>query len=210
MQKAMPHPLSEERLDRAMRVFWEKGYCDTSIEDLIARTGLHRAAIYGEFGSKKRLFEALLVRYREKVTAALLAPLKAPDAALTQLQQVFSAVHDFAAAPDGWLGCLMCNTVSEVPWLGRSITRIVSSYLDDLRTLFRKACLNARERGEIRSAADPDQIADYLTGAVLGIMALARSPVPRTAIGHYVSCVKDFLKSLQATGGDYREAHCAG
>ena len=66
---ARSQPLSEDRLDKAMRLFWEKGYYDTSIEDLMARTGLHRAAIYGEFGSKKKLFGALLTRYRATVTA---------------------------------------------------------------------------------------------------------------------------------------------
>ena len=47
----------EDRLDRAMQVFWEKGYYDTSIEDLMQRTGLHRAAVYGEYGNKRSLFE---------------------------------------------------------------------------------------------------------------------------------------------------------
>src|SRR5205809_752742 len=67
-----------ERLDRAMVVFWEKGYYDTSIDVLVSRTGLHRAAVYGEFGSKRRLFEATLWRYREKVLPALFAPLARP------------------------------------------------------------------------------------------------------------------------------------
>jgi len=45
------------RLDRATQVFWEKGYYDTSIETLMTRAGLHRAAIYGGFGSKRKFFE---------------------------------------------------------------------------------------------------------------------------------------------------------
>ncbi len=109
MGTVITRSLSDERLDRAMRVFWEKGYYDTSIEDLMVRTGLHRAAIYGAFGSKKKLFEALLARYREQVTAGMLAPLRAPDAASAQLEQFFRRLGDFAALPDGRLGCLMCH-----------------------------------------------------------------------------------------------------
>lgn len=202
MRKVPAQPPSEQKLDRAMRLFWERGYYDTSIEDIIARTGLNRAAIYGEFGSKKKLFEALLLRYRNKVTAALLAPLNAPDAALAHLQRFFSTLHDFAAAPDGHFGCLMCNTACEVSDHVRSIARIVSTYLDDLGALFRRACVNARERGEMRSELDPDQVADYLTGSVLGTMALARVPATHAVIAHYVGGVKDFLNSLQAGGGD--------
>jgi len=202
MGKMITRSLSEERLDRAMRVFWEKGYYDTSIEDLMARTGLHRAAIYGEFGSKKKLFEALLARYREKVTTAMLSPLKAPDAAFAQLEQFFRQLHHFTALPDGRLGCLICHTASEVSPHIRSVARIVSSYLDELRALLRRACVNARKRGEVHSGVDADQVADYLVGAVLGLMALARAPAPRTAVAHYVDGVVDFLKSLQPKGED--------
>ncbi len=205
MEKAITRSLSEEKLNRAMLVFWEKGYHDTPIEDLITRAGLHRAAIYGQFGSKKKFFEALLARYRETVTATMLAPLRAPDTALAQLEQFFRQLRDFAASPEGRFGCLMCHTASEVSPHIRSVARIVSSYLDELHLLFRKACVNARKRGEFRPATDADQVADYLVGAVLGLMALARSPAPRTAVAHYADGVVGFLRSLQPEGeGDTR------
>ncbi len=197
MGKMITRSLSEEKLDRAMQVFWERGYSDTSIGDLVVRAGLHRAAVYGEFGSKKRLFEALLARYREKVTAGMLVPLQAPDAAFAQLEQFFRQLHAFAALPDGRFGCLMCHTASEVSPHIRSVARIVSSYLDDLRMLLRRACVNARKRGEVHPGTDADQLADHLAGAVLGLMALARSPAPRTVVAHYVDGVVGFLRSLQ-------------
>jgi TetR/AcrR family transcriptional repressor of nem operon len=189
--------LSVERLDGAMQVFWEKGYYDTSIDDLMARTGLHRAAIYAEFGSKQKLFEALLARYREKVAAGMFRPLRAPDAAFGHLEQFFRQLRDFATSPAGRFGCLMCHTASEVSPHVRSVARIISSYLDELRALLRRACVNARKRGEVRLGTDADQVADYLAGAVLGLMALARLPAPRMAVAHYVDGVMGFLRSLQ-------------
>src|SRR6266852_8105418 len=103
-----------ERLDRAMAVFWEKGYYDTSIDVLVSRTGLHRAAVYGEFGSKRRLFEASLRRYRDKVTAELLEPLAQSDAALADIERFVRSIHDAATRPEKRVGCLMVNTASEV------------------------------------------------------------------------------------------------
>lgn len=199
MGKMITRSFPEERLDRAMSVFWEKGYYDTSIEDLVVRAGLHRAAIYGEFGSKKKLFETLLARYRQKVTAGMLAPLEAPDAALARIEQFFRQLHDFATLPDGRFGCLMCHTASEVSPHIPSVARIVSDYLDDLRVLFRRACVNARRHGQVHPGTDADQVADYLAGAVLGLMALARSRARRTAVAHYVGGVIGFLRSLQPT-----------
>jgi TetR/AcrR family transcriptional repressor of nem operon len=191
----------EDRLDRAMQLFWEKGYYDTSIEDLMQRTGLHRAAVYGEYGNKQRLFEALLRRYREKITETRLAPLRALDAGFPQIVQFFGQFREGAAAPANRFGCLMCLTAAEVAPHIRSVARIVSSYLDDMRALFRSAWLNATARGEVRQSSDPEVVADYLVGAVLGLMALARAPVPRSATTHYVDGVLSFLESLRSKGG---------
>jgi|SRR5712664_2628288 TetR/AcrR family transcriptional repressor of nem operon len=187
----------EERLERAMRVFWEKGYYDTSIDELMGRTGLHRAAVYGEFGSKRRLFEATLARYRETVISGFFEPLAGPDAALGDIERFFLGLHDAAAGPEKRLGCLMVNTASEVSPHVQSVARIVSSYLGDLRVLLRRACVNARTRGEIRSGTDVDQVADYLVGSVLGLWTLGRSPAPAAALRHYVDGVLGFLDGLR-------------
>ena len=190
----------EERLDRAMRVFWEKGYYDTSIETLRARTGLHRAAIYGGFGNKRKLFETLLGRYRSTYIAKFFAPLEVPDAAFAQLEAFFRQFKDLQE-PEGRLGCLMCLTSSEVSPHVRSVERIVSGFLDDLRSLIRAACVKARERGEVRPTTDCDLVADYGVGAVLGLWAMVRSPMPRGAIAHYVNGVLTFLRDLRPAGG---------
>src|SRR5207247_11459230 len=69
-----------------------------SIDELISRTGLHRAAVYERFGSKRGLFEATLRRYRERVIAKLVAPLAGPDAARADIDRFFGEIHRAAAA----------------------------------------------------------------------------------------------------------------
>lgn len=198
MRKTVGRAVSAEQLDRAMRVFWERGYYGTSIDHLLARTGLHRAAIYGTFGSKRRLFEAVLARYRDTVVGPrFLAPLAGPSARVAQLAELFRGLQGHAVGRRKRAGCLMVNTASEVAPHIPSVARIVSAFLEDLRADLRRACANGRACGELRSDTDPDQIADYLTGAVLGLWALARSPAPRAAIAGYVEGVLDFLERLQ-------------
>src|SRR5260370_8301926 len=114
-EETMGRPRPEERLDQAMRVFWEKGYYDTSIEELVSRTGLHRAAVYGEFGSKRRLFEATLWRDREKGLPALFAPLARHDAGLADIGRFFRGIHHAAARPKKPLPPLLVNPPSHIP-----------------------------------------------------------------------------------------------
>jgi TetR/AcrR family transcriptional repressor of nem operon len=187
----------EERLNRAMDVFWERGFYDTSIDELVSRTGFHRAGVYGAFGSKRRLFEASLGRYRESVTATYFAPLEHPDAGLTDIETFFRGIHDGAVRQERRVGCLMVNTACEVSPHIRSVARIVSSFLDDLQTLLRRACNNARLRGEVRADVDVDQVGDYLVGSVLGLWTLARSPAPVTLLRHYVEGVLSFVDGLR-------------
>jgi TetR/AcrR family transcriptional repressor of nem operon len=190
---------TDRRLDQAMELFWRKGYFDTSVEDLSAWTGLNRAAIYAEYGSKKKLFEALLDRYRAQITAQRLAPLQAADASLAEIERFFRQFRNLGARGENRLGCLMCLTAAEVSPHVPSVARIVTSYLDELGRLFRKALLNARKRGEVRPRTDAARVANYLTGAVLGLMALVRSPAPRAAITHYLDGVLSLLHNLQPT-----------
>jgi TetR/AcrR family transcriptional repressor of nem operon len=185
-----------------MKVFWDRGYYDTSMERLMASSGLNRAAIYGDFGNKRKLFEALLVRYRAIHIAEWFVPLEMPDAGLAQIEAFFLRIGDVEGLPRGRSGCLMCLTANEVSPHVRSVERIVSSFLDDLRRLLRAACVRARERGEVRSTTDPDLVSDYAVGAVLGFWGLVRSPAPRSAIDHYVNGVRSFLQSLKPVHGE--------
>jgi AcrR family transcriptional regulator len=44
-------------LENAMQLFWSKGYEATSLQDLLATTGLSKSSLYESFGNKQRLFE---------------------------------------------------------------------------------------------------------------------------------------------------------
>ena len=54
----------DEALESATRLFWEKGYEATSIQDLVAATGVNRASLYETFGDKRELFRKALERFR--------------------------------------------------------------------------------------------------------------------------------------------------
>jgi TetR/AcrR family transcriptional regulator, transcriptional repressor for nem operon len=188
---------SGERLDRAVDLFWERGYYGVAVDELVTRTGLHRAAIYGEFGSRQRLFEAALRHYRETVVARFFAELEGPDAGLAAIERFFLTIYRAAVRPKKRIGCLMVNTASEVSPSIRPVAHIVSCYLDDLRALFERACLDARARREIRRGIAIDQVADYLVGSVLGLWVLARSPASTLALQHYVHGVLKFVAGLR-------------
>jgi TetR/AcrR family transcriptional repressor of nem operon len=54
----------DRALDEAIRVFWDKGYEATSIQDLVNATGVNRASLYQSFGGKRELFQKALERFQ--------------------------------------------------------------------------------------------------------------------------------------------------
>ncbi len=55
----------EEVLEKAMPVFWTRGFSDTSLQDLERATGVNKSGIYAEFRDKEDLFVACLRHYLE-------------------------------------------------------------------------------------------------------------------------------------------------
>lgn len=56
-----------------MRLFWERGYEQTSINDLTQELGISAPSLYAAFGHKRTLFEEAVARYEaspESVTTA--------------------------------------------------------------------------------------------------------------------------------------------
>src|SRR5690349_10149725 len=68
----------DDALERAMEVFWRKGYEGASLPDLTKAMGINRPSMYAAFGNKEALFRLALDRYAQGparyVSEALAAP----------------------------------------------------------------------------------------------------------------------------------------
>src|SRR5215467_4035068 len=81
MPKGRPREFDTEKaLDRALKVFWRKGYEGASLLDLTEAMGINRPSLYAAFGNKEALFRKVLKRYVEGPAAYVLEALKEPTA----------------------------------------------------------------------------------------------------------------------------------
>src|SRR5437899_2320898 len=55
----------DKALDRALKVFWRKGYEGASLPDLTRAMGINRPSLYAAFGNKEALFRKAIDRYVE-------------------------------------------------------------------------------------------------------------------------------------------------
>lgn len=87
-----PEETVKSILDAAARLFTEKGYDDTSLQDIILDTKLSKGAIYHHFASKEEILEAIFNRIGEENTAALTKVLEEPSLkGIEKLRRIFKA-----------------------------------------------------------------------------------------------------------------------
>src|SRR6478672_9887802 len=70
----------EAALDRAMHVFWTKGYEGASLSNLTRAMRINRPSLYAAFGNKEQLFKKVLDRYMDGPVAFFGKALAAPKA----------------------------------------------------------------------------------------------------------------------------------
>ncbi len=160
-----------EAVDRFVQVFWDKGFAQTSVDDLQASTGIQRGSFYAAFTDKDTAFLEALDRYTEQFTRQGLDILQAPECPKTALANYILFVADFLSLRPG-RGCLLLSTICEPPSLISTKKEGLNRRADAVLTPLAQACQEA-EKGRGKNAAKI--LYAYVLAQILGLNALARS-----------------------------------
>jgi TetR/AcrR family transcriptional regulator, transcriptional repressor for nem operon len=190
-----------EVLDRAMAVFWRRGYEATSIRDLVEATGINRGSIYGTFGDKKGLFLAVLAHYAEEVAKPMMAELSDPDPRRA-LNRMFDSIIRRTSDPRFPRGCLNTNTSLECPASGDEITRKISEGFGRQESAIHGVLRRAQVRGWRDSSLDVRALARFFMAVAQGLNVVNKA-VPDPGILTDVSRVA--MTVLDAVSGPQRD-----
>jgi TetR/AcrR family transcriptional repressor of nem operon len=192
----MPRPKAfdpDDALQKAMQVFWERGYEATSVQDLVEGMGINRFSLYSTFGDKHQLFVAVLERYCTTIVADLLGELEQSAAGLTAIRQFFLRLVDFFAAAKGWRGCLITNTAVELAPHDAQAAAKVQAYVVRLEEAFYRVLLQAQSPQQLAATPPCRDLARFLTGSALGLGVLAKTSPGRQALEGYVRVILSVL-----------------
>src|SRR5258708_15570502 len=110
---ARPKELDRDAaVERAMSVFWLKGYAATSTDDLLRAMKIGRQSMYDTFGDKRRLYVEALKRYSEERIAEHIRRLRSPVSPLAGIEAlVLGLIFSDRAAREK--GCMGIGSISE-------------------------------------------------------------------------------------------------
>lgn len=180
----MPRPREFDRdevLDRALELFWTRGYEATSLQDLVNCTGLHRGSIYNAFGDKLTLFLAALDRYERLRVARIAERLRQPGSVREAVRQILEQVVRDSACPSR-RGCFTTNTAVELAPHNPQVSAQIAAALGGVETAFCEALLRARESGEVQPRHEPAALARFLTSTLQGLRVMARTGATPAAL----------------------------
>jgi TetR/AcrR family transcriptional repressor of nem operon len=166
----------DEVLERSMREFWQRGYRDTSIDDLVEATGVRPGSLYNVFhGGKRELFLSSLELYSRLVVPEKMGALERPGASLAELRAYFDGLLRDLATPEGRMGCLMVNSTIELAAEDSEVGEIVRRHMARLERNAARALRNAKRKGEIPKHVDPAAKATQLMATGMGLMVVGKT-----------------------------------
>ena len=205
---ARPRAFNErEVLERAMRLFWQRGYGGVSFADLEAATGILRTSIYAAYGDKEGLFIAVVDHYDAHYSAQLRAALRAAPTAWEGIGAYFARLLEAFADPALPLGCLVTNVAVEGDRGQSRLGRRIAASIALAEDAFVELLTRAQARGELLPEADARALARHLVAVTHGMSVLAKASGDRAALADVVASTRAALRPLFRTTAEVLPGH---
>ncbi|WP_395408117.1 TetR/AcrR family transcriptional regulator [Pseudoduganella sp. UC29_106] len=162
-----------EALNKAMAVFWLKGYAGTSTADLLEAMQIGRQSMYDTFGDKHALYLEALRQYNESSVGELLRSLQAG----TALEGLANMLFTFAARPekDNAKGCMGVNAVCEFGLGDPDVNALRDASSKMLNKAVEQVLRDAVAAGEMRADANIAEAVAFIASTLSGMKVSAKA-----------------------------------
>lgn len=192
----MPRPKEfnpDDAIEKAMHVFWHKGYEATSMEDLLTAMDLNRGSLYDTFGDKRQLFLKVLDRYCHGFVGEKFSLLDQPGPALPTLRLFIHGMINGVLADPQRRGCLIANTVMELAPHEKDIAGKACQAMKMGEDALFKHLSRAKAQGELAKEKDPRALARFLVTMMQGMMVTIKAGGSAEAVKQSVETALSIL-----------------
>ncbi|CAM5218136.1 TetR family transcriptional regulator [Bosea thiooxidans] len=169
-------------LERAMEVFWERGYQAASMTDLTEAMGINSPSLYAAFGSKEALYREAVEHFAETESDDILAPLRNAPTAREAIEGYLVASARTFTRPGRPPGCMVVLSAVNAVGVGEETGRILREMRAGSVTMIEERLQRAVDEGELPASLERHAVASYYVTVQQGMSIQARDGAPRTML----------------------------
>jgi len=164
----------DEALDKALQIFWNRGYEGTSLAELTETLGVNKPSLYAAFGNKEELFMKALSRYTTGPVAFVRDVVNEPTARAVAQRFLYEAA-EFLTQPSHPKGCMVVQGALSGGESAEMVKKVLIQYRAAYEKLLTKRFEQAKSDGDLPSDASPQALAKYLATLHQGMSVQATS-----------------------------------
>ena len=184
-------------LEKALEVFWMKGFAATSLDDLVEATGVNRPSLYAGFGDKEALYIKAMERYQRQIADQLDEVLTC-QGCTSGLRGIVRRYFDvmiraYTGEAEHPLGCaFMCTALTDAPQ-HESILEMLQGTIEGFDRRFESFFVTAKAMGFLSKDADPKLLTQFISGTTSNLLVRARAGAGRAELEAIVDSTTAFL-----------------
>ena len=164
----------EIALDKAMQLFWAKGYAGTGLNELLETMEIGRKSLYDTFGNKRALYIKTLHRYYQTVVAGIHRELNNPDKpALENVRAVMRDIAEVSAKPMS-PGCLLGVSMAQFRTDDAEMAGVLRHHMQRVERAYYEAFARAQADGDLKPTTNVRDLARLFMSAHQGLVLIGR------------------------------------
>jgi len=183
----------DEALQLAMNYFWEHGYDNTTLDNLLISMGIKKSSFYHTFKSKEELFSRCLELYHRDIANQLIAlknKVGPKETMLMLTQMTIKELQDTGKVR----GCLLMNSGQECYNKYTDLSHQIGLEFNSIQTLFIEFIKEAKEKGEVTNTKEPKQISGRYMNTLNGLVVSIQAGASQELIDDLVESLKEILE----------------
>ena len=168
-----------EVLNKAMELFWRKGFHATSMQDIVEALGINRASLYNTYGDKMQLFRSSVDQYQSGNYNRLETVLNGQENVQLAFRQLFEGALEQACNDPEQKGCFIVNITTEFVPGPPEISEILQQNRKAVTRIFHKRLQRGQQEGQLSEAMDTNALASFLITQYYGLMAISKTSMDR-------------------------------
>lgn len=179
-------------LDKAIAVFWEKGYENASADDLLGAMGIGKGSFYNAFkGGKQELFEKSVKRVGNHYLKEFKQAVRDSNEPMNEIREFFFAVAD-SKTQFGKFGCYFVNAVLQVE--DENLKCVAANQLNVVKGIFMEAIDREKKSGKLKTKVATEMLGLHLQNLWAGINVIRGVVTSQEALRKVIEMNLELLK----------------